>query len=83
MGELILGAIAFVLLAFVAIKILEFLVKLAGQIAANFISTILLVGGVIFGFALFATGEASAAVAIAVPASVAVAKMRIATTGGF
>ena len=80
-GGEIFGAI---FVFFVICAVLEWLLKKLAAIAeyavANFVSTILVVGGVVMGIALLAGNEASAAVAIAVPAATTVAKMRL-TTG--
>lgn len=81
MGELIVFGIVFVFLAWLVMALIEGLLKFMEHAAVNFISTILVVGGIILGLGLLA-GEASAAVALAIPASTAVAKMRLAT-GGF
>ncbi len=81
-GGEIFGAI---FVFFVIFAVLEWLLKQLAAIAeyavANFVSTVLVVGGVVMGIALLAGSEASAAVAIAVPAATTVAKMRL--TAGF
>ncbi len=81
MGEVIGGIIVFAFLTWLVMKIIEGLLKLFEFAIVNFISTIFVVGGVILGFG-FLTGEANAAMAIAIPASTMVAKMRL-STGGF
>ncbi|MCT4555739.1 MAG: hypothetical protein N4A53_13715 [Pelagimonas sp.] len=79
--EIIGAVVVFVILVWLAGVVLQFLVSVFKFAVANFISTVLVVGGAIMGFGLLA-GEASAAMAIAVPASMTVAKMRL-STGGF
>ncbi|MDJ0759648.1 MAG: hypothetical protein QNJ19_09615 [Woeseiaceae bacterium] len=81
MGDLVLGVIVFGLLTWAAWELLKALLKVLEFAVVNIVSTVLLVGGVILGLGLMA-GEASAAVSLAVPASLAVAKMRL-STGGF
>lgn len=81
MGEVIGAIIAFIILTCLASEALKWLGKFLEFAIVNVISTILVVGGVILGFG-FLAGEANAAMAIAIPASTMVAKMRL-STGGF
>ncbi len=78
MGEFFVGIFLFVVLLKVTKAILEELIKIIGKVAVSTLSTALVVGGILLALGLLA-GEASAAVAIAVPASMAVAKMRLST----
>ena len=79
--DVLVGLIVFGVLLCAAYYILIWLLKFIAKATVNLISTILLVCGIILGVGLL-IGEANAAVSIAVPASMAVAKMRL-STGGF
>ena len=82
MADLIVAAIVFFILFAIAYSILKFIAENIGKIIANILSTAFVVGGVVFGFSLLFGQEANAAMAIAVPASLTVAKMQL-STGGF
>jgi len=76
--DVFLGIVVFGVLFIALGKLLEGLAAVAKGAFVNFVSTLIVVFGAVLGFALLAGTEASAAVAIAVPAAATVAKMRAA-----
>lgn len=77
--EVFLGFFVFGVLLAALVKLLEKLAAVAKTAIVNFVSTIIAVFGAVLGITLLAGTEASAAVAIAVPAAATVAKMRAST----